>query len=176
MKYENLNEALNDYNWIHINTEDISVKDEILNFIDLQKFNETGRVVSGVKSNKCTILVLDNKKWNETYLIDKVSTCLLTSDFTISDLNLVYVDSIYARTFIEYPKQYNEQELSDIVKNLTSFEKHSLHPMVIVVNPKADCVVVARESQFGVVTENDINNVLKYIDTEYAKYKMKSIL
>lgn len=171
-KYKSLSEALTDLGWFHIDNIEIDNKtaiDEINSIVNLNEINFEG--MPTIKTEQKVIIVCDNHDFNETYLIDIVSAILKEKDYKPGDYQLVYVDNITARGYIENPKFIQYHNGASIEK-LKTIEREKLHPQVIVVNPNVNAIVNVAETELCQVTEESIRYIMNYLDDEFAKIQM----
>ena len=124
-----------------------------------------------IKTEEKTIIVCDNHDFNETYLIDIVSALLKENNYVPGTYQLLYVDNITARQYIENPKfiQYHNN-LSE--EELKTIEREKLHPQVIVINPNVNAIVNVAEKEITQVTEEAIKYILNYLDDDFAKQQI----
>ena len=172
-RYKSLSEALTDLSWFYIDNVEIDNKTAIDNINEIVNLNEINfEGMPTIKTNQKVIIVCDNHDFNETYLIDIVSAILKEKDYKPGDYQLVYVDNITARGYIENPKfiQYHNN-LS--IEELKKIERESLHPQVIVINPNVNAIVNVAETEITQVTEEGIRYILNYLDDEFAKVQIK---
>ena len=171
-RYKSLSEALTDLGWFHIDNIEIDNKSAIDNINEIVNLNETNfEGIPTIKTKQKTIIICDNHDFNETYLIDVVSSILKDSQYKPGDLQLVYIDNITARKYIENPKfiQYHNG-LSE--EGLKLIERTQLHPQVIVINPNVNVIVNVAETEITQVTEQDLKYIIKYLDDDFAKIQI----
>ena len=168
-RYNTLSDALTDLGWFHIDNIEIDNKsaiDQINGIVNLNETNFEG--IPTIKTEQKTVIVCDNHDFNETYLIDIVSAILKNSEYKPGDLQLVYIDNITARQYIENPKfiQYHNNASLDELKTI---ERNYLHPQVIVINPNVNAIVNVAETEITQVTEEAVKYIIKYLDDNFAK-------
>ncbi len=168
-RYKSLSEALTDLGWFHIDNVEIDNKtaiDEINSIVNLNEINSEG--IPTIKTNQKTIIVCDNYDFNETYLIDIVSAILKEKEYKPGDYQLIYIDNITAREYIENPK-YIKYHNGASIEELKTIEREKLHPQVIVINPNVNAIVNVTETEITQVTEESIRYILNYLDDDFAK-------
>lgn len=167
--YKSLSEALTDLGWYHIdnieidNKQAIDLLNEVLDFSN-RDTDGSPKILAEQK----TVIVCDNHDFNETYLIDMVSEVLKQKETKPGDYQLIYVDNITARQYIDNPKfiQYHNGASVDELKTI---EKNQLKPQVIVVNPDVQAIVKVSETEITQITKEMVNYVINYLDNEFAK-------
>lgn len=161
MKYENLQKALTDLGWFYVSdsVENQNVIEEIRKTFDPLTLNEDK--TPKINTERKTIIVLDNKDWNETYLIDKVSQVLKQQNYTPGNYDLIYVDSIKARMFVQNPNFTDVKKFEE-----EGFEKNELRPAIIVINPNKNVIVAQFES--FVLEPSQIIRLFNWLDDDFC--------
>ena len=164
MKYNTLDEALNDLGWFHldnIKTDNRYVIDSINEFFNPNNLNSEN--VPEITANQKTIIICDNSDFNETYLIDLVSEVLKEHNVKPGDYQLVLLDNVCGRLYIDNPKfiQYIKQE------DIKALERGKLFPQVIVINPETNVIVNVSETIITQITKEMIEYLIKYLDNDF---------
>lgn len=168
--YNNLDEALSDLGWFHIDniqTENSVAIKHLQKIFDPTKSDENNNPL--IITDKKTIIICDNHDFNETYLIDVVSKLLKEQNYKKGDLELVLIDNVCCRSYIQNPKfipYYDESDYKTI-------EKEKLVPSVFVINPNTKCIVCQQENILGPIIEENIKYILQYLDDEKSKELMQ---
>lgn len=170
MLYNTLEDALTDLGWYHISQLNTDNKIGIDHVNSLFVFNpQTSE--PDIKAENKTVIVCDNHDFNETYLIDKVSEELKNRNTKPGDYDLIYIDNICVREYIDNPKFINYRNNTP-VEELKLIEKEKLVCKVIVINPEANTITAIEESRIASINENQIKYILNYLDTDFAKKEM----
>lgn len=168
--YKTLEDALTDLGWYHISQLNTDNKTGIDHVNSLFVFNpQTSE--PDIKAENKTVIVCDNHDFNETYLIDKVSEELKNRNTKPGDYDLIYIDNICVREYIDNPKFINYRNNTP-VEELKLIEKEKLVCKVIVINPEANTITAIEESRIASINENQIKYILNYLDTDFAKKEM----
>lgn len=168
--YKTLEEALTDLGWYHISQLNTDNKTGVDHINSLFVFNPQSSEPD-IKTENKTVIVCDNHDFNETYLIDKVSEELKNRDTKPGDYDLIYIDNICVREYIDNPKFINYRNNTP-VEELKLIEKEKLVCKVIVINPEANTITAIEESRIAPINENQIKYILNYLDTDFAKKEM----
>ncbi len=165
MKYNTFEEALTDLGWYHIDNFEVDNKsaiDQINEILNLSAVPEPKIV-----TDKKTVIICDNHDFNETYVIDLVSSSLKAIDTKPGDYQLVYIDNVTARQYIDNPKyiQYHTNASDDELKVI---ERNTIKPKVIVINPEADSIVAVSETEITQITQEAVDYIIKYLITDFA--------
>lgn len=169
-KYNNLEQALTDLGWFHIDNFKIDNKqavENILSYFDPTNLDSTGQPKITAKNK--TIIICDNHDFNETYLIDLVSKTLKESGYSVGKYDLVLIDNLTARSYIKNPKfiPYIKEE------NFKLYELNNLKPCVIAINPEKDVIVSYNETEVTVITEQNVKYILNYLDNDFCEKTIK---
>ena len=165
-KYKTIDEALTDLGWFHIDNIQTSTDEAIKHIQSIFnpfELDEDGQ--PKIVTDKTTIIICDNHDFNETYLIDLVSSELKKKDYKPGTYELILIDNVSARCYIQDPKfiQYLKEE------EYKTIEKNKLKPCVIVVNPTNNTMVMFEEKLTSIIDETIVNYLLQYADDETCK-------
>lgn len=168
--YKTLEDALTDLGWYHISQLNTDNKTGVDHINSLFVFNPQTQEPD-IKAENKTVIVCDNHDFNETYLIDKVSEELKNRNIKPGDYDLIYIDNICVREYIDNPKFINYRNNTP-VEELKLIEKEKLVCKVIVINPEAKSITAIEESRIAPINENQLKYILNYLDTDFAKKEM----
>lgn len=168
-KYNTLEQALTDLGWFHIDniqTNNADAIKHLQSIFDPNDIDKDGQ--PKIKTEKTTIIICDNHDFNETYLIDMVSSILKENGYKPGDFELVLIDNITCRCYIQNPKFIPYITESDF----KTIEKTKLKPCIIVVNSKNNAIVMVSEDNISTITEDKAKYILQYADDEMCKKLM----
>lgn len=118
------------------------------------------------KCSKRSILIMDNEKYNETYLKDVFEDWYNELDEETKkqteDVEFYYTGDFRLRMLITKPymfdikKEYTEQER-------TLMEHQVLSPVILSFNPNSKVIGIIEEPKMGVITKFDIPDIFKFL-------------
>lgn len=153
-KYETLEQALKDLNWLKIDSEE-----ELINYFNPNNLDEEG--VPEITAKEKTIIVCDNKDWNSNYVIDLVANTVKNQNI---NCKLVYINDINLRLFVEKINltESDKEEFDFII------EREKLHPMVIVINPEKNVIVRMQESNLTIIRDFHVETIVQWLDNKFC--------
>lgn len=145
----------------------IDTIDDLKKIIDFT--TKDGKPEPVIVADGLSMIMMDNKKYNETYLIDVFGKfvdeqCNKNEDINktgfseyIENTNLYYVDSLKLKSFIH--------RMGEIVpiQDEEYLEKNVLVPTIIVMDKKYNDIGILKENIISVLDESDFEDVYKYI-------------
>lgn len=155
-KYETLEQALNDLNWMKINSDKI-----LKNFFNPDNLDEEG--VPEITTKEKTIIVCDNREWNSNYVIDLVSDVIKTNN--IKDCKLIYINDVNLRIYIEKLDLGNSVLTNEFLEEI---EREKLHPMVIVINPEKNVIVRIQENGIALLNDIHVKSILNWLNNDFC--------
>lgn len=118
------------------------------------------------KCSKRSILIMDNEKYNETYLKDVFEDWYNELDEETKkqteDVEFYYTGDFRLRMLITKPymfdirKEYTEQER-------TLMEHQVISPVILSFNPNSKVIGIIEEPKMGVITKFDIPDIFKFL-------------
>ena len=118
------------------------------------------------KCSKRSILIMDNEKYNETYLKDVFEEWYKELDEETKkqteDVEFYYTGDFRLRMLITKPymfdirKEYTEQEK-------TLMEHQIISPVILSFNPNSKVIGIIEEPKMGVITKFDIPDIFKFL-------------
>lgn len=160
--YLELEEKLN-----KLNVKKIDAIDDLKKIIDFTI--KDGQPEPVIVADDLSIIMMDNKNYNETYLIDVFEKfvneqCNKNEDVNkkgfieyIENTNFYYVDSLELKSFIH--------RMGEIVpiQDEEYLEKNVLVPRIIVMDKRYNDIGILKENIISVLDESDFEDVYKYI-------------
>lgn len=163
IKYQSLEEALKDFGWFTL-IDDNEYREQVKNLFNPEKLDEDG--VPMITTKQKTILVCDNKNWNNTYLIDLVSTVLKEKYIKPGQYMLIYCNNIKARTYIKNPAVH-EKFIPQTEEGRENYEKSVLNPCIFFINPDSNVIVQLRET-IGTITKDQITKYMNWLNDVFC--------
>lgn len=118
------------------------------------------------KCTKRSFLIMDNEKYNETYLKDVFEEWYKELDdetkAKAAEVNYYYTGDFRLRMLLTKPhifdirKEYTEQEK-------TLMEHQVLSPVILSFNPNSNVIGIIEEPRMGVITKFDIPDIFKFL-------------
>lgn len=161
-KYNNLEEALNDLQWVHISNENgpknIEEGGQILKkYFDVDNLDT--KYIPKIITENNTVIVFDNDDWNESYLIDVVSE-LVRNKIEKYNIKLVLITNIYVRLNVYKDSNFNPDRLLIDLEYRKEIEKSETTPSVITVNPEKQTIYWEVESRLGTIPNKHLHELL----------------
>lgn len=162
---DSLEEKLN-----KLNIKKIDTIDDLKKIIDFTI--KDGRPEPVIVADGLSMIMMDNKNYNETYLIDEFEKfvneqCNKNEDVNkkrfaeyIENTNFYYVDSLELKSFI--------RRMGEIVpiQNEEYLEKNVLVPTIIIMDKSSDDIGILKEGLISVLDESDFFDAYQYITKE----------
>ena len=138
----------------------IDTIDDLKKIIDFT--TKDGQPEPVIVADGLSMIIMDNKNYNETYLIDVFEKfvdeqCNTGFNEYIENTNLYYVDSLELKSFIH--------RMGEIVpiQDEEYLEKNVLVPTIIVMDKRYNDIGILKENIISVLDESDFEDVYKYI-------------
>jgi len=98
-----------------------------------------------ITCDRKTVMVFDNEKYNETYLIDIVCNYLKDHKRLIDgNVDFIYIDDFLVRMYLFAKKAYEQNTQMD----KSTFEKNYLNPGIMVIDPIENRIDFFKEDLF----------------------------
>jgi hypothetical protein len=145
MEAQNINDLLQKYKIKKINS-----LDDLKGYFDIDELDDDSSPI--IKCQKITIIIFDNERFEETYIIDLINKYLDKN--TVENIEFCYIDDFDIKRKILLPeisetKKYDKHE----------FELRYLHPAIMKIIPKENNIFIIRET-FAPFSYNDIKNII----------------
>lgn len=113
-----------------------------------------------------SILIMDNEKYNETYLKDVFEEWYKELDeetkSKLPEVDFYYTGDFRLRMLVTKPyifdirKEYTEQEK-------TLMEHQVISPVILSFNPNSSVIGIIEEPRMGVITKFDVKDIFKFL-------------
>jgi len=147
--YANINEQLKVHGF-----KKIEKFEEFEKYFDLDNLDEDG--TPKIVTEKKAIVIFDNSKYNETYLIDLVNN-YIDKNLEVQKLDLLYIDSPEVRRLLFCPKIVETDFIT-----VEALERDFLIPTVMVINPIENQLTFFQESIIP-FDESSIENIFVWL-------------
>ena len=153
-----------------LNIKKIDTIDDLKKIIDFT--TKDGQPEPVIVADGLSIIIMDNKNYNETYLIDVFEKfvneqCSKNEDVNktgfaeyIENTNLYYIDSLELKSFV--------RRMGEIVpiQNEEYLEKNVLVPTIIIMDKRCNDIGILKEGLISVLDESDFFDAYQYITRE----------
>lgn len=145
-----------------LNVKKIDTIDDLKKIIDFTI--KDGQPEPIVVADGLSLIIIDNKNYNETYLIDVFGKFVNEQSnktiFGLKNTKFYYIDSIELKSFIH--------RMGEIVpiQNEEFLEKNVLVPTIIIMDKRCNDIGILKESLISVLDESDFFDAYQYITRE----------
>jgi hypothetical protein len=140
-----------------LNVTKINSIDDLKKVMDFDEHHEPNVVADGY-----SLIIMDNQKYNETYLIDTFEEFMNeekeqeVADF-FNKTKFYYVDSPEIKSYI--------MRMGEIapIQNVEYLEKNELVPSLFILNKDKNDIGIRRESKISILYKSDFQDLYDYI-------------